>query len=332
MDRPSNTTYDIVEKFLETLAGSTLAQRRTYLHEYLTYLGSAMPSKKGEPTMNDVLDQKNIDSWLAAARNGETRRRAGGRELRAVAAPNSMAARITTINTFSRFCGRPLRLPRPKTEPADRLTPVEAHRTVRLLVSHQPPRMTAAAWERSVAIVALAVCTGHGMSGLHLMRLRDAELGYRLPRVRVAGEWYPLDAFTGKVLTRWLMTRRAMMSSGSRRNGPPVENLWVTVKCGRRRGNRVTTPASGGPATLRTLVAAQRNLTTQVLGVPLRLEQFCAAREDNRHQHPTTSRISYPTRFALSAQVDQRFSKPGIPDRKRLFPDERRIPGGNRGR
>lgn len=331
MDRLSSTTHDIIGSFLGTLAGSTSAQRRTYLYEYLTYLGSAMSNKKGEITMNDVLDQKNIESWLAAARAGETRRRAGGIGTQAVAAPNSMAARITTINTFSRFCGKPLGLPRPKPETADRLTSAEARRTVRLLAGHHPPRMSTATWERSVAVAALAVCTGQGMSGLQVMRLRDVELGYKLPRVRVAGEWYPLDAFTGDVLSRWLKTRRAMMSA--KRNGPPVDDLWVTVKCDRRRGNRVTTPASGWPATLRTLVAAHRNLTTQVLGVPLRLDQFCAAREDSsRHRHPTTSEFFHPARFAPAARADHRFPKSGLPTRTRPFPGEREVPDGHRRR
>ncbi|WP_139131411.1 hypothetical protein [Streptomyces griseus] len=276
MNAPSGDARTVVDNFLGTLTGgSTQAQRRTYLYEYLDFLESAMPRENGTP-VDALLDQGNIRAWLAAAYRGDTRRRGSSSNApHAMAAANSMAARVSTINTFSAFCGMPLQLPRPKSEPADRLSPVEAHRVVRLLAAHPPPRMAAATWERSVAVVALAVCTHHGLADLHAMRLGDVELAYPLSRACVSGEWYPLDAFSSNVITRWLVTRRRLTSDGH--GDSPVNSLWVTISVGLRRGHRQVTE-SGLPATLRTLAAAHRNLTQNVLGHPVRLEQFCSGR------------------------------------------------------
>ncbi|QBR04539.1 hypothetical protein D7Y56_00320 (plasmid) [Streptomyces sp. S501] len=276
MSAPSGDARTVVDKFLRTLTGgSTQAQRRTYLYEYLDFLESAIRRENGA-SVETFLDQANIRAWLAAAQRGETRRRGGSSDApHARAAANSMAARVSTINTFSAFCGTPVQLPRPKSELAGRLSPVEVHRVVRLLAAHPPPRMAAATWERSVAVVALAVCTHHGLADLHAMRLDDVELTYPLSRARVSGEWYPLDAFSSSVVTRWLVTRRRLTSDGH--GGSPVDSLWVTISVGLRRGHRQVTE-SGLPATLRTLAAAHRNVTRNVLGHPVRLEQFCSGR------------------------------------------------------
>lgn len=289
MNEPSRSASSTIEQFLGTLVGSsTRAQRRTYLHEYLHYLRRVMRCQDDELSIETFLDEGNIRAWLSTAQQGFTRRRSGVNGPRTAAAPNSMAARITTINTFSRFCGYPVDLPRPKCAAAGRLSRMEAHRTVRLLARHPPPRMAVATWERSVAIVALAVCTRHCMPDLHAMRLHDVELRHTLPRVRVAGQWYPLDAFTRSVLTRWLVTRRRLMSAAG--GGPHGDGLWVTTRPLRpHRGHR--TPERALPATLRTLVAAHRNLTLRMLGVPLRLEQFCAVDESGS---PSAGRARFP--------------------------------------
>ncbi|MGR3938296.1 hypothetical protein [Streptomyces sp. BRA346] len=275
MTTPARTA---VERFLETFVnGSTRSQRRTYINEYLAYLCASRHCRENELTIDDLLDEGTIHDWLAAASRGATRRRTGAKAPYARAAPNSMAARITTINTFSRFCGSPLDLRRPRPDPACRLTSVEAHRTVRLLAAHQPPRMLAATWERSVAVVALVACTRRGLPEVHAMRLRDVELGRERPRVRVAGEWYPLDVLSRDVLARWLLAHQRL--TARRRKVFSVDSLWVTTGAGRAR-------AAGLPATLRTLVAAHRNLTVQVLGSPLLLAQFRPAGGCGRNPFP----------------------------------------------
>lgn len=264
---------DAIEQFLTTFTkGSTRNQRRTYMNEYLTFLCSSRPWAQGRPTVDDLLDRSNIEAWLAAARRGATRRRAGPDGRYAEAAANSMAARTTTLTTFARFCGVPMRLPRPRAQRKPRLTAVEAHRAVGLLAAHQPARMRVETWQRAVAVIALAVCTRRGLAELHAMSTRDVELERVLPRVRVAGQWYPLDALSVEVLARWLATRRRLTA------GHPAclahDSLWVTtVGSGPRGSQRQRMP--GLPAGRRALQAAQRKVTGQVLGSPLLLEQFC---------------------------------------------------------
>lgn len=269
-----------IEQFLETFdKASTRNQRRTYLLEYLAYLGVYRDCSESELTVSDILDRRNIEAWMTAAGRGATRRRKGMQGPNALAAANSMAARTSTINTFSRFCGTPLALRRPRTNTAKRLTFVEAHRTLRLLAGYQPVSMRTAAWERSVAVVALAVCTRRGLPYLHRMRLRDVELDRALPRVRVLGEWYPIDAFSREILIRWLATRRTLTA------GPPAapheEGLWITTSPGRIRTGD-TVPRTAVRAKLRTLEAAHRKLTIEALGIPVRLEQFCGTDDNNR--------------------------------------------------
>ncbi|NJQ01727.1 hypothetical protein [Streptomyces zingiberis] len=330
MSARSGVACTVIDEFLGTLSGSTRAQRRTYLHEYVNYLESLRSCEKSQLSVADFLDPANISSWLAAAHEGATRRRAGAEGPRAMAAPNSMAARIATLNTFSRFCGSPLRLSRPRPQAAERLTPVEAHRTVRLFAGCQPPRMTTETWERSVAVVALAVCTGHGLSDLRTMRLRDVELGYRLPRVRVAGSWYPLDAFTRGVLARWLVTREGLVPC--RVTGRPDGSLWVTTSHGRTRSGYGGPPSGAQPATVRTLVSAHRNLTTQLLGFPLRLEQFCGREDGGRHPYQAVPAPAYPSPITTAARPGRRFGERGPVGHGHSFLPGRRPLGGPLGR
>ncbi|MBW8092459.1 hypothetical protein [Streptomyces hygroscopicus] len=262
-----------VEKFLENFANAnTRNQRRTYLREYIAYLAASRQCAENQLTVGDLLHRLNIQDWMDAARRGATRRRLGARGPHA--APSSMAARTTTVNTFSRFCGAPLRLSRPRIETVQRLTSLEAHRTLRLLAEHQPARMRVDVWERSVAVIALAVCTRRGLSDLHGMRLPDVDLDRVLPRARVTGEWYPLDVVSARVLTRWLLRHRELTARHDGRGRS--DRLWVTTGPGRSGAGRRVAPA-GFPARVRTLEAAHRKLTTQALGVPLRIEQFCGS-------------------------------------------------------
>ncbi|MFF4409779.1 hypothetical protein [Streptomyces sp. NPDC001404] len=268
------------DAFLKTFENEgTRRQRRTYLEEYIAHLAAQQQCAPGKLRTADLLDEDNAVAWLLAARRGATRRRPGLQGPHANARRNSMAVRTVTLNTFSRFCGRPLDLQPPAPEFADRLTPVEAHRTLRLLAGHQPDGMTTATWERSVAVVAIAVCTHAGLADLHPMRLADLELDRPLPRARIGREWYPLDAVSRGALARWHATHQAMTSGHLKAlQGGDVEQLWVTTAPGRPRGGQPA-PPPGLPAAVRTLAAAHRKLTATALGAPLLLEQFCSAED-----------------------------------------------------
>lgn len=276
-----------VNRFLDTLrAEATRRQRRAYLEEYVSWLAGQRQCATGEVTTEMLLDEENVLAWLAAAQRGTTRRRPGLHGPAAPASVNSMAARTSSVNTFSRYCGRHLELRPPAPEFAERLSPTEAHRILRLLTGHHPAGMLEATWERSVALIALAVCTGQGMSALHPVRLADLETARSLPRVRVAGAWYPLDTVSRGALDRWLATHHALTAGHLKvLQGGRVEELWITTAPGRPRGGRPAAPA-GLPAVIRTLESAHRKLTATALGVPLLLEQFCGADEEPEEPSP----------------------------------------------
>ncbi|MFD6534927.1 hypothetical protein [Streptomyces goshikiensis] len=280
MTVPSRATTAVLT-FIATLnAESTRRQRTAFLDEYVAWVASNRQCATSKVTTKNLLEEENALAWLAAAQRGATRRRPGLAGPSASASVNSMAARTSSVNVFSRWCGHPLDLVPPAPEFAARLTPTEAHRTLRLLSGHHPAGMTEAAWERSVALVALAVCSGHGIAALHPLRLGDLDLERTLPRARVSGEWYPVDAVSRGVLTRWRTTQQALTAGHLKvLQGGDVEELWVTTAPGRPRGGRAAPPA-GLPAAVRTLEAAHRKLTSLALGAPLLVEQFCPVLED----------------------------------------------------
>ncbi|MBT2483006.1 hypothetical protein [Streptomyces sp. ISL-94] len=277
--RPSgHSARAVVAAFLASVPGeATRALRRTYLQEYAAYLATARGCPEVALTLTDLLDQAHAEAWLTAAARGATRRRNSLRGPAAPASANSMAARTSTLNTFSAHAGHPLALTVPKPEFAPRLTPTEAHRTLKLLTAHQPDGILTSTWERTTALIALAVTTGHGLGHLHPMTLDDLQLDRPLPRVRTAGTWYPLDTVSRHTLTRWHDTHHAL-TAGHRKTlqGGDVHQLWVTTTPGRPRSGRRALPA-GLPAARRTLEAAHRRLVTLALGTPLLLEQFCPA-------------------------------------------------------
>ncbi|MFZ3475384.1 hypothetical protein ACODT3_42235 [Streptomyces sp. 4.24] len=277
---PARATTAVLA-FVDTLkAESTRRQRTAFLDEYVAWVAGYRQCGTSKVTTKDLLQEENALAWLSAAQRGATRRRPGLAGPTASAATNSMAARTSSVNVFSRWCGHPLDLVPPSPEFAARLTPTEAHRTLRLLSGHHPAGMTEAAWERSVALVALAVCSGHGIAALHPVRLADLDLERALPRARVSGEWYPVDAVSRGLLTRWRSTQQALTAGHLKvLQGGAVEELWVTTAPGRPRGGRAAPPA-GLPAAVRTLEASHRKLTSLALGTPLLVEQFCPVLED----------------------------------------------------
>ncbi|MFE9066529.1 hypothetical protein [Streptomyces violaceusniger] len=254
----------------------TRAQRRTYMEEFLLFLASALATTERELLTRDLLDEETVLVWLTAAQRGATRRRTGMKGPHTAASVSAMAARTTTINKFSAHWGRPLNLPVPQARLADRLSPSEAVRTLRLLSGHPPTKMFSATWERTVAVLALAVTTRCGIAELHPLRLEDLELERRLPRVRIGEEHFPLDALTRTILTRWLGTHAAITAQ---LQGGQVQELWVTTAPGRPRAGQPA-PRPGMPAARRTLEAAHRTLMVEALGSPLLLEQFCSVDPD----------------------------------------------------
>ncbi|MEU5811234.1 hypothetical protein [Streptomyces sp. NPDC047718] len=267
--------------FLDTLnTESTRRQRRAFLSEYLTWLATHLDTTTNKITTKDLLKQDNALTWLTAAQRGTTRRRTALAGPTAPASTNSMAARTSALNVFTRWAGHPLNLTPPSPEFATRLTPTEAHRTLRLLAAHHPTGMLQSTWERSVALIALAICTGHGIPTLHPMRLTDLELERPLARARVADQWYPLDTTSRTALTRWQTTHHALTAGHLKTlKGGNVQELWITTTPGRPRPGQPAPPA-GLPAAIRTLEAAHRKLTSTTLGTPLLMEQFCSTHHD----------------------------------------------------
>ncbi|WP_406490682.1 hypothetical protein OHB06_01215 [Streptomyces sp. NBC_01604] len=227
-------------------------------------------------THRDIKPPDAVLVWLAAAQRGATRRRTSLQDPHAAASVSAMAARTTTINKFTWWCRRPLNLPVPKATPVDRLSPTEATRTLRLLSGHPPAKMFTSTWERTIAVLALAVATRHGIAELHPLRLEHLALDQRLPHVLIGGEPYPLDTLQWAILTRGLGTHAAITT---RIEGGQVQELWVTTAPGRPRGGRPV-PPPGMPAARRTLEAAHRVLMMEALGTPLLLEQFCSVDPD----------------------------------------------------
>ncbi|WP_331721063.1 hypothetical protein [Streptomyces sp. NBC_00454] len=277
-----------VAAFLSAIPGeATRSLRRTYLQEYAAHLATLKDCPEAALTRADLLDPAHATAWLHAAASGETRRRTGRRGPRTPASANSMAARTTTLNTFTAHHGHPLALTVPKPEFAPRLTPTEAHRTLRLLTAHQPDGILTPTWERTVALISLAVTTGHGLNHLQPMTLDDLQLDRPLPRARTGRTWYPLDTVTRHALTRWTDTHHALTAGHLKTlQGGNVHQLWVTTAPGRPRHGHDAPPA-GLPAARRTLEAAHRRLTTLALGTPLLLEQFCPAEDDEPAQAST---------------------------------------------
>ncbi|MFE1230239.1 hypothetical protein [Streptomyces sp. NPDC058745] len=272
-----------VTRFVDSLsAPSTRRQRRVLLEEYTGWITAARGPSPAPVTLLDLLDEENAEGWLRAAMRGETRRRNSLRGQQAQASLNSMAARVSTLNSFSAYYGSPLSLQRQAAEYADRLSPADARRVLQSLAQQHPAGMLEASWERSVAVISVAITTGQGFSALHAMRLDDVDLDHRpLPRVRVGGRWHSLvDATASRALERWLQTHEALTAGALKvLQGGDVQQLWVTTAPGRPRGGKSAPPA-GLPAAVRTLESAHRKLTAITLGAPLLLEQFCSIPED----------------------------------------------------
>ncbi|TQE33088.1 hypothetical protein [Streptomyces ipomoeae] len=274
---PPRSARRAIDTFVATFrSAQTRGQRRTYMEEFLLFLAGALNVPEREVRTADLLDGDTVLVWLAAAQRGATRRRTSLQGPHAAASVSAMAARTTTINKFSWWCRRPLNLPVPKASLADRLSPTEATRTLRLLSGHPPAKMFTATWERTIAVLALAVATRHGIGELHPLRLEHLALERRLPYVVIGGEPYPLDTLQRAILMRWLGTHAAITS---RLEGGQVQELWVTTAPGRPRGGQVA-PPPGMPAARRTLEAAHRTLMMEALGTPLLLEQFCSVDPD----------------------------------------------------
>ncbi|GGY71378.1 hypothetical protein GCM10010363_60850 [Streptomyces omiyaensis] len=268
-----------VDTFLASLgSASTRRQRKAFLDEYLAWTAEAHDRPHIAVTTAALLEEENVARWLHAAAQGHTRRRNSSRGPRAEASQNSMAARVSTVNAFSAYYGRPLALRPPAGQFAPRLTSDEARRALQKLTEHKPVGILQTTWERSAAVIAAALATGEGLAALHPLRRDDLDLDHRPPRIHVRDTWHPITDETGlHTLERWARTHQALTSGHLKElKGGDVHQLWVTTAPGRPRGDAPAPPA-GLPATIRTLESAHRKLTATVLGSPLLLEQFCPA-------------------------------------------------------
>jgi hypothetical protein len=165
LQRPARSA---LTAFVEDLARrgrtpETRRQREGYLNEYLTWAEATL--KLDRPVRaQDLIDEELAQRWLTEAAAGATRRRfpsagrrsepdwsprrtdAAQREPLEASVPAG-AARITTLNTFSRFLQQPLdlRLPLPVENP--RLAPLEARQKLRLIADQRPIGMTEPCWQ-----------------------------------------------------------------------------------------------------------------------------------------------------------------------------------------
>jgi integrase len=265
----------------------TRRQREGYLTEYLEWAQQTLqldrPLRAG-----DLVDEELALRWLGTAAAGGTRRRfpSAGRRSESERAPSRAdeaareplqasvpagAARTTTLNTFSRFLGRPLnlRLPLPVDHP--RLAPLEARQKLRRIADQRPTGMTEPCWQRTAALAALVVDTGLSVGALFPLRTTDIDL--REATATVGEDVFELDRDTTVLLLRqWLKTHAALTGQ---LEGGEVKEVWITVHPGPTRRGHPTRPAAL-PASLRTLHVAHQELTRQLFDEPVRLGKFRA--------------------------------------------------------
>ncbi|MGW0334261.1 hypothetical protein ACWD0J_20735 [Streptomyces sp. NPDC003011] len=274
----------------------TRRQREGYLGEYLEWARQTLrldrPLRAG-----DLVDEDLALRWLEAAAAGDTRRRfpSAGRRSETERTPSradeaareplqasvaAAAARTTTLNTFSRFLGRPLnlRLPQPVDHP--RLAPLEARQKLRRIADQRPTGMTEPCWQRTATLAALVVDTGLSVGALFPLRKSDIDL--REGTVTVGEDVFELDPDTTVLLLRqWLKTHALLTGHADDEvktgylKGGEVKEVWITVHPGPTRRGHPTRPAAL-PAALRTLHVAHQELTRQLFDEPVRLGKFRA--------------------------------------------------------
>jgi integrase len=248
-------------------ADETVRLRGTLLVEYLEHVLDE--EEVAALTVEELVESERVDSWLAAADAGETRRRNTLLGPDAVAAYDSQRARIQTYNAFTEHFGLGhLHLPYPPSGHGDRLEPEQAYKLLRTLAVRRPTGANAATAIRTAAVAAVSAATGHTVPRLQPLNVSDVDLERRpVPVVTVADFDHPLDKHTVEIVRRWLDVRAGITNE---LEGTDPGFLWIPTKPGRARAG-VEPPKPGlTRAAVRTLHAAHRSLVLQVVGVPLR--------------------------------------------------------------
>jgi len=262
-----------IDEFIRHLADrdfavSTRRIRKHFLDEYLFHAQQVADTTG--LTVRELMEPARADAWFADAAEGKTRTRTAipGRE--AAAQPNSMRVRADSYNAFAEFLGLPDRRDGLPTAPGYRLTPADTERLLHDLAVRRPIFANAATALRTAAVAALVADTDRTVPELAHLKVRALHLDEDA-RVDLADGPCPLSASTVQILSRWLVTRAAIIAE---LEGSDPGHLWIPVKPGRPRGGRLPVKPGITPAAVRTLHAAHRVLVSQVLGTPLRPGAF----------------------------------------------------------
>jgi hypothetical protein len=270
---PRTPARDAVNDFIRHLAdrefaASTRRIRRHFLQEYLHHAQQAADT--ADMMAGELMDPVRADAWLSDAAAGKTRTRTAlpGRD--AAAQPNSMRVRIDSYNAFAEFLGLPGRLDTQPPAPGYRLTPADTKRLLHDLAVRRPVYANAASALRTAALAALVADTDRTVPELARLSVRALHLEGKA-RVELADGPCPLSDATVQILSRWLVTRAAIIAE---LEGSDPGYLWIPLKPGRPRGGREPVKPGLKPAAVRTLHAAHRSLVSRVLGTPLRPGAF----------------------------------------------------------
>ncbi|MET8451647.1 hypothetical protein [Streptomyces sp. NPDC005209] len=274
MPMPPPRTVDAltaIEAFLQAqqaggYAFETVRLRGNLLTEYLEHV--LAKEKTASLTAEELVQPEHVDSWLAAADAGDTRRRNTLLGPAAAAAYDSQRARIQTYNAFTGYLGLSLTLAYPASGHGDRLEPEQAWNLLRTLAVKRPTGANAATAIRTAAVAALVAATGRTVPELQKLDVTAVDLERRpFPVLQVGDVAHPLDKHTVEILRRWLDVRAGITRE---LEGTDPGYLWIPTKPGRARGG-VEPPKPGlTRAAVRTLHAAHRTLVLQVFGAPLR--------------------------------------------------------------
>ncbi|MEV8334292.1 hypothetical protein [Streptomyces niveus] len=277
LERPARAEINALLEKLTTAAAATRALRRFFLDEYLGFLVDRLELPEERIQAGDLLEMGYATAWLAAAAAGYTRQRS---VTEPEASEASQAARCSSFNHFARHLDQPERLsvewPGTKS-----LSAADSEQFVKALADKRPPRTNQSTWERTSALAALRVATGRPLSQLANLRTHDIALDSREPTVSVQGKAYPLDAATVRIVKRWLDTHTRLTAQ---LGGGEVAEVWITTKPGRPRfGEPARHPYL--PCSIRTLRAAQHDLTQRLQPRSTRLGQLTARDTANDAVH-----------------------------------------------
>jgi len=271
--KPHTPAGDAIDEFIRYLADcqfavSTRRIRRHFLNEYLRH--ALQSADTAAMTVGELVDPARADAWLADAAAGKTRTRNTVRGPEAAAYPNSMRVRTDTYNAFAEFLGLPVRRDSEPPAPGYHLTASDTEKLLQNLSARRPVYANSLIQLRTAALAALVADTDRGVAELAELKVSALHLDGEA-HVDLADGPSPLSGSTVRILARWLDARAAIIGE---LQGSDPGHLWIPVKPGRPRGDRIPVKPGLTPAAVRTLHAAHRSLVSRVLGTPLRPGAF----------------------------------------------------------